>query len=98
MQRAAAAAQAQQKMSDEQMSHWEANENARFNAVENYDDGAIRGVVNYFDPHSNDTVQIPDDATHVWSDGGQIIYTDNENFKPSQYENGDWQELQPVQH
>jgi hypothetical protein len=97
MQRAAAEAQAQQQMSQEQMADWQSNENARFNAVENYDAGAIRGVVNCYDPNSGNIVQVPDDFTHAWSDSsGEVIYTDDENFNPSHYENGNWTELQPV--
>jgi len=40
---------------------------------------------------------VPDDFTHAWSDSsGEVIYTDDENFNPSHYENGNWTELQPV--
>lgn len=97
MERVAIQEKAQRQISDEIMSGWEAREKARDAAIENYDAGAIRGVVDERDPHTGDVVQVPDDATHAWSNAsGEIIYTDSESFNPSKIGNGDWQELTPV--
>ncbi|HXB01281.1 MAG TPA: hypothetical protein VNV15_00515 [Opitutaceae bacterium] len=96
MQRVAIEEKAQQQISDQIMSGWEARSAAQTTAIDNYDAGAIRGVNNEVDPHTGDTVQVPDEATHAWSSSsGEIIYSDNENFKPGDYKNADWEELTP---
>jgi hypothetical protein len=98
MQRVAIEEKAQQQISNQIMSGWEARSNAQTAAIDNYDAGAIRGVNREVDPHTGDTVEVPDEATHAWSSSsGEIIYTDNENFKPSDYKNADWEELTPKQ-
>ena len=58
------------------------------------------GVLNNeVDPHTGNVVQVPDEATHApgSSSSGEIIYSDNENFKPGEYKNADWEELTPKQ-
>jgi len=87
---------AAEQMSAEQEADWQANEKARFDAVENYDTGAVRGMMNMKDPHDGSIVQVPDDALHAWSNGNEVIWTSDPNFKPSMYDNSDWQEVQPT--
>jgi hypothetical protein len=99
MQRVAIEEKAQQQISDQIMSGWEARSAAQTEAIDNYDAGAIRGVTREVDPHTGDTVEVPDEATHAWSSSsGEIIYSDSENFKPGDYKNADWEELTPKQH
>jgi hypothetical protein len=92
MARVAAEERAENEISAQSMAGWKARSDANFNAIDNWEKGAIRGVTPIKDSEG-DVVDVPDDATHAWISGNEVVYTDNENFHPSQYKNFDWEQL-----
>jgi hypothetical protein len=93
MARVAAEVQAQHEISAQSIASWKARSDANFKAIDNWANGAIRGVTPTKDA-SGATVNVPNAATHAWSNAsGEVIYSTNESFRPSQYKNVDWQRL-----
>jgi len=79
------------------MKSWQEREKVQDRAAHNFDN-YIKGVNDYRNPNTGDTVELPSGYDNAYTNGnGQYIMSNNANFDPNVGSNQHWQRMSQVQ-